>query len=182
MSAAQPVSQPAVLIVTALEGMEATASVLAAALELTVEIASTPSAALRLLDRRGYAAVVLDQLFADAEPDAADLLWKRSGLAIPLQISFGVAGAARLEREIRGALARRACEQRLAGLAAAAEVDAAVKNAVTGFLLESQLALAEEGISPQLHTHLQNLAAMAGALRERLGTTPRAAAAGAARF
>lgn len=161
----------AVLIVTALEGMETRASALAAALRLTVEIASTRAGALRLLGRRSYAVVVLDQLLADADPEGADLLWKHAGLAVPLQISFALAGAARLEREIRSALGRRAREQQLASLAAAAEVDAALRNAVTGFLLESRLALAEEGIPPGVQIRLEHLAAMATQLRDRLSAT-----------
>lgn len=159
----------AALIVTALEGMEATASTLAAALRVTVEIASTRAAALRLLGRRSYAIVVLDQLLVDADPEGADLLWKHAGLAVPLQISFALAGAARLEREIRAALGRRAREQQLAVLAAAAEVDGALRNAVTGFLLESRLALAEEGIPPGVQIRLEHMAAMAAQLRDRLG-------------
>lgn len=160
---------PAALIVTGIEGIEATAAALAERLSLTVEVAAGRAAAMRLLERRAYAVVVLDQMLADADPEGAELMWKQAGMAVPMEFSFALAGVARLEREMRGAQARRRREEELAQAAAAASLDAEVKNAVTGFLLESRLALAEEGIPPQVEGRLQALAGMAERLRERLG-------------
>jgi hypothetical protein len=159
----------AALIITNIEEMEATAATLAARLELTVEIASSRAAAVRLLNRRTYAVVILDQNLAEADREGADLVWKGAGLAIPLQVNFALAGSARLEREIRAALLRRQREQQQARAAAAAALDAELKNAVTGFLLESRLALEETGVPPPLADRLRRLAEMAEAMRERLG-------------
>ena len=159
----------AALVVTAAEGIEETAAALAERLSLTVEVATGRATALRLLERRGFAVVVLDQMLADADPEGAELIWKHAGMAVPMEFSFALTGSARLEREVRGALARRRREEELAQAAAAAALDAEVKNAVTGFLLESRLALAEEGIPPQLEGRLQALAGMAERLRARLG-------------
>jgi CheY-like chemotaxis protein len=158
----------AALIVTALEEMDAMAAALAEGLALTVEIASSRAAALRLLQRRAYAVVVLDQTLAEADAEGADLVWKYAGLAIPLQINFALAGCARLEREIRAALARRQREQQLAALAATAELDAELKNAVTGFLLESRLALEEKDLPAGIECRLRTLAGIANRMRERL--------------
>lgn len=163
----------AALIVTAIEGIETTASALAEHLRLSVEIASTRSAALRLLGRRSYAIVMMDQMLAEADPEGADLLWKNAGVAIPLQVSFALAGEARVEREVRAALARRARDQQLAQAAAAAALDVELKNAVTGFLLESQLALAEEGIPPRVEARLRTLEGLANSLRTQLAPTDR---------
>jgi hypothetical protein len=161
-------SQPAALIITAIEGIESTAAALAAQLKATVEIAASRATALRLLARRNYSIVVLDQILADSDPEGADLVWKHAGVAMPLQINFALAGSARLEREIRAALTRRQREQQLAGAAATAAIDAELKNAITGFLLESRLALAEQGIPPGVESRLRTLAEMADQLRERL--------------
>lgn len=176
-------SQPgAVLLVTAMDEMEEAAAALAEKLGMTVELAGTRAAAARLLERRSYAAVVLDQMLAESDAEGADLIWKRAGLAVPVQMSFALAGSARLEREVRGALARRRRELQLAGEAAAAAMDAELKDAVTGFLLESRLALAEENIPPRIEGRLQTLAAMAEQLRERLSAAaPAREAATAAR-
>jgi hypothetical protein len=162
----------AALMVTGLEGTEAISAALAGKLGITVEMAATRAAALRLLERRSYAVVILDQQIVDADPEGADLVWAQAGLAIPLQVSFGLSGSARVEREVRAALARRQHEKQLATEAASAGLDAEIKNAVTGFLLESQLALAEDGIPPRVEFRLRTLAEIAGRLRERLGGAP----------
>jgi hypothetical protein len=167
--AAQPV-----LMVTPLEGVETAAAALAEKLSLAVDVASTRTAALRLLTRRSYAAVILDQMLVEADPEGAELIWKGAGLAIPIPISFALAGATRVEREVRAALARRRRETLIASAAAAAALDAEIKNAVTCLLLESQLALAEA--PPQIAGRLQTLAGIAENLRRRLA----APAAGAA--
>jgi hypothetical protein len=164
----QPASQTAALIITAIEGIETTAAALATQLKATVEIAVGRATAVRLLDRRSYSVVVLDQILADSDPEGADLVWKHAGVAIPLQFNFALAGSARLEREVRAALARRQREQQLAGAAATAAIDAELKNAITGFLLESRLALDEDNIPPHIESRLRTLAEMAGRLRERL--------------
>jgi len=169
---------PGVLIVTGLEGIESIASALASALGLAVEIASARAAGLRLLGRRSYSAVVVDQLLADADPEGAALLWKQAGLAVPLELNFAIASPSRLEREIRAALSRREREQQVASRAVAAAADSALKNAVTGILLESELALSEAGIPPQLQARLEHLASMAAQLRNQLGAPPFAESAG----
>ena len=162
----------AALMVTGLEGTETIAAELAGRMGITVEMAATRAAALRLLERRSYAVVILDQQIVDADPEGVDLVWARAGLAIPLQVSFGLTGSARVEREVRAALARRQHETLLATAAASAGLDAEIKNAVTGFLLESQLALAEDGIPPRVEIRLRTLERIAARLRERLGGAP----------
>lgn len=164
-------SRLAILIVTAIDEIETTAAALAAQLKLKVEIAASRTTALRLLARRAYTVILLDQNLADSDPDGASLLWKNAGVAIPLQINFALAGSARVEREVRAALARRQREQQLACAAATAAVDIELKNAITGMLLESRLALAEENIPPQIEIRLRTLADMADRLRERLVPT-----------
>lgn len=166
-----PLSSPlGALIITAMDGVEEIAATLAQKLGLTLEIAGSRAAALRLLERRSYALVVLDQILSDADAQGAELVWRHTGLAIPLQINFGLAGSTRLEREMRAALARRQREQQMASVAAAAAVDTALKNAVTGILLESRLALAEKGLPPNIESRLRTLAGIADQLRDRLGT------------
>ncbi len=163
-------AQAAALIVTAMEGIESRAAELAVHLKLTVEIASSRGAAVRLLSRRSYALVIVDQILAETDPGGADLIWKNAGVAMPLQVNFALASRARLEREMRGALARREREHLLAVAGAAAALDDAVKNAITGFLLESRLALAEENLPPRVEGRLRTLAEMADRLRDRLMT------------
>ena len=85
-----------------------------------------------------------------------------------MQINFALAGSVRLEREIRSALTRRERERQIALAAATAAVDAELKNAITGVLLEARLALAEENVPPRIASRLRTLEEMAGRLRNRL--------------
>src|SRR3954465_3778153 len=135
-----------ILLVTGIEGARNCADVLSKQLEMEVVAAEGRKAALALLRQREFAAVVVDETLAACDAAAADAIWERSGLAIPLQINFALSGVARIIREVRAALQRRQREQAAARLAAREDLGAELKNTVSGLLLQSQLALAEHGL------------------------------------
>jgi len=124
-----------VLMITPIAGAQSCAANLAATLGLPVEIASSRKLGLAALRRRDYATVIVDESILAADPIGADLLWKHSGLAVPLQINFAILGCARLGREVKAALARREQEQSLAMRAAASSLENELKGTVTGLLL-----------------------------------------------
>jgi CheY-like chemotaxis protein len=157
---------------TAIDIAESCAAEIAKQMNVVVDIAASRKSALTLLGRREYSIVIVDHTLAEADPEGADLIWKHSGLAIPLQINFVISNATRVIRDMRAALGRRQQEQTLAMRAAAAAIDSELKDAVTGFLLQSQLALAEPSIPPQLVEKLQRMAELAGNLRQRLEALP----------
>lgn len=157
-----------VLLVTALSGMEQRAAALEQQLDLQVEVAATRDAAHALLRGTVYAAMVIDEGFAESDPRGADLLWKMAGLAIPLQVNFALTGSARLVRDLRAALARREQEQALAMRAAVSSMETELRSTVTGLLLHSQLALAEPAGSAQLQPKLKLMVELAGNLKQRL--------------
>ena len=161
-------SRPRILIITPIEGIEAIATHVASRLGAIADIAANRSAALRVLERKSYSVVVLDQMLADSDPEGAEVLWKRSGLAVPLQLTLAIAGSARLEREVRAALSRRGREEELAREAAVAALDSDLKNAVTASLLEAQLALREEAIPPRVENRLRTIEAVAQRMRAAL--------------
>lgn len=158
----------AVLMITAIAGAESCAASLAAMLGVPVEIASSRKTGLAALRRRDYATVIVDESIATADPAGADLLWKHSGLAVPLQINFALLGCARLCREVRAALGRREQEQSLAMRAATSSLENELKGTVTGLLLQSELALAEPSAPPQLTAKLKLMVELAGTLRRQL--------------
>ena len=156
-----------ILMVTGIEGARNCADVVGAQLGMEVEVAEGRKAALEALRRREFLAVV-DETMAECDPSAAEAVWDRSGLAIPLQINFALSGAARLIREIRAALRRREREQTLARRAAAAAIESELKTTVAGLLLNSQLALnGSEAVSP-VADKLRMVADLAGSLRQQL--------------
>jgi signal transduction histidine kinase len=120
------------------------------------------------LRRREFSAVVVDETMAECDPAAAEAVWDRAGLAIPLQINFALSGAARLIREIRAALHRREREQTLARRAATAAIESELKTTIAGLLLHSQLALSGFEISSPVAEKLRLVADLAGSLRQQL--------------
>ena len=157
-----------ILMVTGIEGARNCAAVVGAQLGMEVEVAEGRKAALAALRRREFAAVVMDETMAECDPSAAEAVWDRAGLAIPLQINFALAGAARLIREIRAALHRREREQMLARRAAAAAIESELKTTVAGLLLHSQLALSGSEASSPIAERLRMVADLAGSLRQQL--------------
>lgn len=167
-SASDAKTAPRFLIVTALEGIGAVAADLEKRMGAVVHIAPSRAAALAMLDRKSYAAVVLDQMLAESDAEGAEVIWNRAGLALPLEISFATSSSVRLERELRVALSRLEREQELAREAARAELDIEMKNAVTTFLLEAHLALQESQIPPEIGARLRTLAAAASRMKAQL--------------
>ena len=157
-----------ILLVTGVEGARNCADVIQKQLEMDVEVADGRKAALALLRQREFAAVVVDETVAGCDPAAAEAIWERAGLAIPLQINFAVSGAARLIREIRAALHRREREQMLARKAAATAVELELKSTVAGLLLQSQLALSSSEPASPVAEKLRMVASLAGDLRRQL--------------
>ena len=157
-----------ILMVTGIEGDRNCAAVVSAQLGMEVEVAEGRKAALAALRRREFAAVVMDETMAECDPAAAEAVWERSGLAIPLQINFALSGAARLTREIRAGLHRREREQALARRAASAAIETELKTTIAGLLLHSQLALSDSEMTSPIAEKLRVVADLAGNLRRQL--------------
>ena len=164
-----------ILIVTGIEGASNCAAVVAKQLDMEVEAAEDRKSALAALRKREFAVVVLDATLAECYPAAAEAIWERSGLAIPLQINFALAGAARLVREIRAALHRREREQSLARRAAASAIETEVKTTIAGLLLHSQLAMSGADVPSQVADKLRVVADLASSLRQQLSASSQSA-------
>jgi hypothetical protein len=161
-----------ILMVTGIEGANNCAALVKAQLGVEVDVAEGRRSALVMLRRREFAAVVVDDRLAEYDPAAAEAIWERAGVAIPLQINFALSGAARLIREIRAALNRREREQAVARRAATAELEFAMKETLAGLWLHSQLALSERGVPIPVADKLRLVADLAGTLRQQLNELP----------
>ena len=159
-------------MVTGMEGARSCADVVGTQLDMEVEVAQGNRAALAALRRREFIVVVVDETIAECDPAAAEMIWDRAGLAIPLQINFALSGAARLIREIRAALNRRERERMLTRSAVAAEMESELKSTLSGLLLHSQLALTVGDVPGPLAEKLRVVASLAGNLRQSLSTAP----------
>jgi len=157
-----------ILIVTGIEGARNCADAVAKNLGMEVETADGRKSALVALRKKEFAAVVIDETIAECDPAAAETIWERAGLAIPIQVNFALSGTARLTRDIRSALNRRDREQQLARKAAAAAIETELKSTVAGLLLQSELALSGSDANSPLAERLRIVADLAGNLRRQL--------------
>ncbi|HUZ04670.1 MAG TPA: hypothetical protein VMU62_04885 [Acidobacteriaceae bacterium] len=160
------------LLVTNIPGAENCAAAITRQLGLGVELASSRRAALASLRRREYSVVVLDDSQAEADPAGTDVLWQQAGLAIPIQVNLAISGCGRILREVRAALQRREREQALALRAAAQVIGGEINTALTGLLLQTQLMLSEPSLPSTLLPKLQQVAQLAGTLRQQLCPRP----------
>ena len=179
MTCAEYEEDMSILIISGIEGVRNSAEAFSQQLEMTVEVADGRRAALAALRRKEFTAVVFDESLAECDPAGADAVWERSGLAIPLQINFAVSGAARIVREIRAALHRREREQAKALQAATASIENGWKNTVCGLILQSQLALSQDGVPAAVAEKLRTVVDLAGTLRRQLSAPPQPADASA---
>jgi signal transduction histidine kinase len=160
-----------ILLVTGIDGARNCAEVVGKRLDTEVEVAEGRKTALAALRLREFAAVVVDETVTACDPAAAESIWERSGLAIPMQINFALSGAERLIREIRAALQRREREQLIARRAAAAAVESELKTTLAGLLLHSQLALSSSEAGTPVAERLRMVTDLAGDLRKQLSVT-----------
>ena len=157
-----------ILLVTGIEGARNCADVIAKQLGMDVEVAEGRKTALACLRRAEFSAVVVDDTIAECDPAAAEAIWERAGLAIPVQVNFALTGSTRLVRDLRAALARREQERGAAQRAALRAIESELRSTVSGLLLHAQLALQESPPSPQLEQRLRLMAELAGNLKQKL--------------
>jgi CheY-like chemotaxis protein len=124
--------------------------------------------ALRLLRQQEFDAIVVDQCLPDAESDSGELLPSLSGAAILIFMNLALSGTERVVRDVRAALNRREQEQRLAMLAAERILSSEIRNALTGILLSSELALNEPTLPAGVAAHLRSVQELAEQVRSRL--------------
>lgn len=157
-----------ILIVTGIEGAQNCAAAVAERLGMDVEVAEGRKSALATLRKKEFTVVVMDESLAECDPAAAEAIWERAGIAIPLQVNFAIAGTGRLIRDIRAALHRRQREEEIARRAATGAIEAEVRTTVAGLLLHSQLALSTGQMPYPIAEKLRIVADLAKSLRRQL--------------
>ena len=133
---------------------------------LPVSRASSRRGGLAMLRRGQYALVLLDEALLDSDALSTDLLFQNAGPAPVVELDLSATSPARIVRQVRSALQRRAQDEKRAQEAAAASLQAELRGLLSGLLLESQLALREA--RPEQAPKLRQLVQMADDLRNRL--------------
>jgi hypothetical protein len=132
------------------------------------QLTTTVPQALERLKIADFDVVAIDQSLLEADPRGLDTLLNGCGTAMPLQINLGLHSCERIVREVQTALQRAAGERRAAEQLAGRVLRNELRNEVTGILLNSELALRQQGLAPQIAAKLQSVRESAERMRTRL--------------
>ena len=96
------------------------------------------------------------------------MLWQNGGVAVPLELDLRALGATALTRLLRSMLERRNEMEAVVREEVTRSMAEELRSTVTGMLLQSDLALRDQNLSPVLEKRVRELRAMADNLRLRL--------------
>ena len=134
-------------------------------------IAPTTRKAISFLRAHEYTAVLVDQLFLEAEPAESETVLQHMGMAVPVYVNFAVNGLGRVVRELRWALHRRQQELRLARAGAKESLRNELADTVTALLLSCELALRTPDLEVATLNKIRTAYDLARQLREKLEIT-----------
>jgi hypothetical protein len=145
---------------------EPVAAALAQHLDLAVEHVINRRYGMSRLRRHEYSLILIEEALAATDPEATDLLYKAASGTPVLEINFVLSNAARIVRQVRAALTRRAQDRTHAHTAVASRLHGELNNTLAALLLESELAL--RNATPDQQPKLRSVVELASGLRERL--------------
>ncbi len=157
-----------VLLVTSLQGVENLASAVSESVFVVVEIARSRRAALAALRKQVFSAVIVDTALPLNEVTSTDLLWQNAAGAVPLELDLRALGTAAVVRLLRSVLDRRSAMEATVREELTRAMADDLRSTVTGMLLQSDLALRDQTLSPVLEQRFRQLRSMADDLRIRL--------------
>lgn len=145
----------------------------AAAVELgtghKTHLAGSLPQALSHLQAAEYDALAIDQSVLETDLRALDTLLNRCGMAMPVYVSLALHSTERVVREIQVALRRFESERFLAMQSAVKILGSQLRGNLTGILLNSDLALRQQSISPDVAEKVKSVRDLAEKIRVQLG-------------
>ena len=157
-----------ILIVTPSDKGDQCAKTIQELLGEASHIAPSTRKAIGYLRANEYTAVLVDQLFLEAEPAESETVLEHVGLAVPVYVNFAINGLERVVRELRWALNRRQHELRLARAGAKESLRNELADTVTALLLSCELALRTPNLEVAALHKIRTAHDLARQLREKL--------------
>lgn len=155
------------LVTTSSRGKEYAAALERGTGHKTHVAGSVPQAVAKL-QSADYDLLATDQSLLEADLRAADTLLNRCGTAMPVYVNLALHSPERIVREVQVAL-RRAQEEKLAAERTAGNVlRNELRSEVTGILLNSELALRQTGLAPEIVQRIHSVRELAEKMRSRL--------------
>jgi hypothetical protein len=158
------------LLITGCKKNKECAEALTRATRYPVDIAESIQRALTHVHKREYVALVVDQWIAENDPDRWESLLKDAGMALPIYIKLAITGKERLVREVQHALKKQEQARMLAMKSAESSLRTELREAITGVLLASELALKSEELPTSAAKKMQAVYGTTLKLRARFET------------
>jgi len=134
----------------------------------TVEVCETVRKAASMLRNNEYSSVILDDPMVEAEGDALETLLNNLGMAVPVYVNLAISNAERITRELRLAIRRNRESRMIAIRAAESQLRSEIRDAVTGILLSTELAMRSHEMPADAIEKLTSVCQLASSIRLRL--------------
>jgi len=157
-----------ILLVTSSRTGAQIAAQLEEAMQETVAVSETVRHAITMVRENDFSALVLDEPMVEIEPENTDALLQHSGMAVPVYVKLSVSSAQRVAREVRFALRRYQEARMIAVRSAESLLRSEIRDAVTGILLSTELALHTPEMPAEAAQKLRSVCALASQIRDRL--------------
>jgi len=141
---------------------------LEAALGESVEVAANVRRACSTLRQSEFTAVIIDEPVLELEPDALEIIFQGSGIAIPIYVNLAISSFQRIIGEVKNGLRRHREERLVAMKTAATLMRTELRGAVAGILMSTELALRVPGVPRAVVEKLKSVCDLAGEIRTRL--------------
>lgn len=132
-------------------------------------VASNVPQAVSRLEAAEYDALAIDQSLLEADLRGLDTLLNRCGMAMPLYVNLALHNTERIVREVQVALRRFDAERVLAMHSVERLLGSQLRGNLTGILLNSDLALRQKSISPDVAENVKSVRDLAEKMRTQLG-------------
>jgi hypothetical protein len=144
----------------------------AAALELgtghNTKVATSVPQALEEMQAAEYESLAVDQSMLESDFRALDTLLNHCGIAMPLYINLALHSTERVVREVQVALRRAEKEKLMAMRSAERVLRNQLRSEVTGILLNSEMALRQKSIPPDVAEKVRSVRELAEKIRSQL--------------
>ncbi len=134
----------------------------------SVEVCESVRKAASMLRNNEYSAVIMDDPMVEADGDALESLLNNMGLAVPVYVNLAISNADRIARELRHALRRNRESRMIAVRAAESQLRSEIRDAITGILLSTELAMRTPEIPADAIEKLTSVCQLASNVRNRL--------------
>jgi CheY-like chemotaxis protein len=131
-------------------------------------VASSVPQAVTKMQAAEYDGLAIDQSLLESDFRALDTLLNRCGIAVPLYVNLALHSNERVAREVQVALRRAEKEKLMATRTAEQLLRNQLRSQVTGILLNSELALRQKSISPDVAEKVRSVRELAEKMRSQL--------------